>query len=144
MLLTEDHEEPEPLYVDRQEHRPILSSHQKTWKALAVLGRITGIVSEVPMPKFPKRMEIFEALLHHWMDDDDVRLSINMRETAAEDCKDAHACSVSREPPCLRSPDVTKMSSNSGGIPCTLALAKVAHDSPCIRPPRVNRTVKRK
>lgn len=101
-------------------------------------------MSEVPMLKFPKRMEILEALLDHWMDDDDVRLSINKRETAAEDCKDAHACSVSREPPCLMSPDVTKMSSNSDAIPCTLTLAEVANDSPCIRPPKVNRSVKRK
>ncbi|KAH9366302.1 hypothetical protein HPB48_000620 [Haemaphysalis longicornis] len=62
VLLAAEQEEPEPFIVDKQDSRPILSSHQKFRKASMVAGRIAGVVSEVSMAEFQRRMETLENL----------------------------------------------------------------------------------
>lgn len=136
VLLAAEQEEPEPVIVDKQDSRPILSSHQKFRKASMVAGRIAGVMSEVSMAEFQRRMETLENLLQHWMVGNDVRLETNASEIGAQDDHGASASSVAHEP-CPMYPEPPKTPGNTDVVPCTSAAAEVSPDPPQTRLPEV-------
>lgn len=74
-LLLDESRQPEAVCVDRREQEPALSSHQKFRKASGLAGRIAGVLSEVSTAKFHNIMAVLEALLQHWMNDEEVHLT---------------------------------------------------------------------
>lgn len=62
MLSVQEERQVQAVCVDRSEHQPALSSHQKFRKASALVGRIAGVLSEVSTAKFHDRMIVLDLL----------------------------------------------------------------------------------
>lgn len=75
MLFMQESRQTDPVHVDRTEHQPALSSHQKFRKASVLVGRIAGVLSEVSTANFRKIIVVLETLLQHWVNDEEVHLA---------------------------------------------------------------------